>query len=418
MRPVKVALLLPFDLDATQQANIIEKIQNGDTIKTVRQNRIIARRSMVFEEFYEGVLMALDRLKEDGVNVEFKVYDIASGSKSIESFLRANEATLSEVDLIIGPARSENLKSISDFTLKHKIKLVYPLSNVNPELSRNPYLYQVNTPDTLVFDKMATEIVRQSENYNLLAVLPEEDDPYASRFMQSLRQKVFYNEFALNKKLNYVEYQISGKSDQTNLEALLDPSRKNIVVVPTNSEATISKIVPTLAGISEKNRIPIQLIGMTEWLRAQSINSEDMFQLNAQIFTFFAFDYERNFTRQFIEKYHEWFHTEPHAVSSYFQNPSTSTGYSRYGAWGFDVTYYFVSSLAQKGLHFEYCPDPVDVDLVQFNFSFKRVSNWGGFYNDGLFLLKFLPNYKVKRVPLLSIPSALQRIEMDSSPSY
>jgi len=133
IRPVKVALLLPFDLRATQQANIIEKIQNGDTIKTERQNRIIARRSMVFEEFYEGVLIALDRLKKDGVNVELKVYDIASGSTSVESFLRVHEKVLSDVDLIIGPALSEKLKPISDFALKHQIKLVYPLSNVNPE---------------------------------------------------------------------------------------------------------------------------------------------------------------------------------------------------------------------------------------------------------------------------------------------
>ncbi|MGQ1889758.1 LysM peptidoglycan-binding domain-containing protein [Thermophagus sp. OGC60D27] len=418
LRPAKMAILLPFDLNATDKANMVEKIKNGDTIKTVRQNPILARRSMVFEEFYEGVLLALDQLKEKGINVEVSVFDIASNRLTMKEFLNVHQEELSAVDLIIGPARSENLKPISDFAAQHEIKLVYPLSNVNPELYKNPYVFQVNTPDTLVFDKMATEIVRQSENFNLLAIIPEGEDEYASGFLQKLRQKVFYNEFALNKSINYLEYQMAGKSDQTNLEALLDPSTKNYVVVPTNDEATISKIVPTLSGISEKHKVPIYLFGMTEWLRAQSIEPEDMFNLHAQIFTFFAFDYDRQSTNQFIAKYRRWYHTEPHAVSSYFQNPSASSGYSRYGAWGYDVAYYFLSALTQRGPHFEYCNEPTDVQLVQFNFSFKRISNWGGLYNDGLFLLKFLPDYKVKRVPLLSLPSPVLHTEEKSFPSF
>jgi len=407
LRPVRVALLLPFDLDATEKANIVEKVQNGDTIKTVRQNPVLARRSVVFVEFYEGALLALDKLKQENVNVELSVFDIASENLSVKDFLDANERELSKVDMIIGPARSENLKPVSDFALNHQIKLVYPLSNVNPELERNPWLFQINTPDTLVFDKMAAEIVRQSENYNLLAILPEEEDEYASRFIEQLRKKVFFNEFALNKNINYLEYRIVGNEDQTNLEALLDPLKRNYVVVPTNQEATISKIVPTLAGIAETHGVPIHLFGMTEWLRAQSIEPEDMFRLNASIFTFFAFDYDNNQTKRFIEKYRDWYYTEPHAVSPYFQNSSSSPGYSRYGAWGYDVTYYFISALARRGLHFEYCPDPINIQPVQFNFSFKRISNWGGFYNEGIFLLKFLQGYKVKRVPLLTFPSVL-----------
>lgn len=400
-RPARVALLLPFALDETDEANIIEKVENGDTIRTARKYPVIARRSRIFAEFYEGVLLALDELKEKNVNVDLSVYDISGENGDVELVLNSNP-DLKEVDMIIGPARSDDLDVVSRFTIEHQIKLVYPLSNVNPVLDRNPYAFQVNTPDTLLFDKMTNEIVQQSESYNLLAIVPEGNDSYASAFLDKLRQKVFFNEFALNKEINYREYRMMGKEDMTNLEALLDPLKKNYVVVPTNSEATISKIVPTLAGIAEKGKVKISLFGMTEWLRAQSIEPEDMFTLNTQLFTFFAFDYESRKTKAFIEKYRDWYHTEPHAVSSYFQNSSSSSGYSRYGAWGYDVAYYFISALTQRGEYFEYCPDPLmDAQPVQFNFSFKRISNWGGFYNDGMFLLKFLPGYKVDRVPLI-----------------
>ncbi len=413
-RPARVALLLPFALDETEEANIIEKIENGDTIRTARKNPVIAPRSRIFAEFYEGVLVALHELKERNINVDLSVYDISQRNGDVAFVLNSNPE-LKEVDMIIGPARSDDLDVVSRFSIKHQIKLVYPLSNVNPVLDRNPYAFQVNTPDTLLFDKMTTEIVQQSETYNLLAVIPEGDDDYASAFLDKLRQKVFFNEFALNKEINYREYRMMGKEDMTNLEALLDPSKKNYVVVPTNSEATISKIVPTLAGIAEKGKVKISLFGMTDWLRAQSIEPEDMFTLNTQLFTFFAFDYDSRKTQEFIEKYRDWYHTEPHAVSSYFQSSSSSSGYSRYGAWGYDVAYYFISALTQRGSYFEYCSDPLmESQPVQFNFSFKRISNWGGFYNDGIFLLKFLPEFKVDRVPVISFQPVLP-IEDNSS---
>lgn len=401
-RPAKVALLLPFALDATDEANTIVKVEGGDTIRTPRKYPVISRSSRIFAEFYEGVLLALDELKKQNVNIDLLVFDISQNKGNIELLLNSNPE-LKEVDMIIGPARSDDLETVSKFSIEHQIKLVYPLSNVNPVLDRNPYVFQVNTPDTLLFDKMANEIVRQSESYNLLAVIPEGGDPYASAFMDELRQKVFFNEFSLNKDMNYREYRMIGKEDMTNLEALLDPMKKNYVVVPTNSEATLSKIVPTLAGIAEKGKVKISLFGMTEWLRAQSIEPEDMFTLNTQLFTFFAFDYESENTQSFLRKYRSWYHTEPHAVSSYFQNSSASSGYSRYGAWGYDVAYYFLSSLTRRGEYFEFCPEPLlNVQPVQFNFSFKRISNWGGFYNDGIFLLKFLPGYKVTRTPVIS----------------
>ncbi|PWD99979.1 PBP1 and LysM peptidoglycan-binding domain-containing protein [Marinilabilia rubra] len=412
MRPVRVALLLPFALDETEEANILEKIEDRDTIRTVRKNRIVARRSKVFAEFYEGVLLSLDQLKKENVSVDLSVFDIAPDKESLKMVLKTN-SEIKNMDLIIGPARSENLEIVSEFAFKHKIKLVYPLSNVNPELDRNPYVFQINTPDTLVFDKMANEIVRQAGDFNLIAIVPETEDPYAGAFLEKLRKKVFFNEFAMKKEIHYKEYRMSGKADKNNLEALLDPERKNYVVVPTNEEATLSKIVPTLAGIVEQDRTDIRLFGMTEWLRAQSVDPEDMFTLKAQIFSFFAFDYSSAQTNRFIKKYRKWYHTEPQAVSSYFQNSSSSSGYSRYGAWGYDVSYYFIAALARRGENFEYCPDPLDLSPVQFNFCFKRISNWGGFYNEGIFMLKFLPGYEVKRLPVFSMQPLMPLEEIE-----
>ncbi len=404
--PLKVALLLPFALEASRQANIITKIEDGDTIRTQRSDAIIANQSKVFIEFYEGALLALDSLKNQGISVDLSVYDIAPDSEALRRVL--NNHALKSVDLIIGPARSDDLKLVSDFAMRYKIKLVYPLSNVNSELLKNPWLFQINTPDTLMFDRMANEIVNQASGHNLLVVLPAEKDAYAEAFMEKFRKKVYFHEFALNKKLNYKEYRMTRADENlNNIRALIDPLGKNFIVLPVNQEAAISEIVPVLAGVRDKTKAQISLFGMTEWLRAQSINPEDMFALNAQIFTFFALDYHNAATNAFIHKYRHWYHTEPHAVSPFFQNSSSTSGFSRYGIWGHDVMYYFVYAMTTLGRNFEYCPTPVEVQPLQFNFSFARISNWGGFYNQGIFLLKFNRDYTVSRVPVLLFQSVI-----------
>jgi len=402
-RPARVALLLPFALDETDEANILDKSENDDNKTVKRDEPIISRRSRIFAEFYEGVLLALDKLKKQNIDVDLSVYDIAPSLASVKEVLKSNPE-LKDVDMIIGPARSDDLELVSEFAKRHKIKTVYPLSNKNPELENNPYIFHVNTPDSLLFSRMTNQIVQKAEGHNLLVVLPEEESDYASGFLDDLRKKVFFSQFTLNRDIYYKEYRIIGKEDQTNLEALLDSDKKNVVVVPTNDEATISKIVPTLAGISKNQNLYISLFGMTEWLRAQSIDSEDMFALNARIFSLFALDYDNSNTQEFINKYRSWYHTEPHAVSPYFQSSSNSSGYSRYGAWGYDVAGYFISTLTEYGKDFEHCPESIEFEPVQFNLSFTRFSNWGGFYNEGLFLLKFIrDSYTIERVPVLSI---------------
>ena len=261
-RPARVALLLPFALDATDQANILEKVEDGDTVRVKMEERIVARRSRIFAEFYEGILLALDDLKKQNIDVDLSVYDLASDSMTVQEILRQNRE-IRDVDLIIGPARSDDLGPVAEFARRHEIKVVYPLSNVNPELKNNPYLFQINTPDSLVFGRMTNESVRQANGHNLLVVLPEENDRYASGFLHDLRKKVFFSQFTLNRDISYREYHMTGRDDQTNLEALLRKDKKNVVVVPTNKEATISKIVPTLAGISENRHIDISLFVMT-----------------------------------------------------------------------------------------------------------------------------------------------------------
>lgn len=388
--PIKVALLFPF---AARDANRF--FNEGDTSRVTRNLPASATRGKVFTEFYSGMLLALDTLKKQGVNVELFVYDIAPDTLALKKVLE--DKNLAEVDLIIGPALAHELPLVSAFSRKHQIPLVYPMSNTNPELQRNPYLFHINTPDSLYYNQMADEIVRQSAGSNLIVILPSESEIGAAILARQIRQKI--SQFQ-NRGINFIEYKSKG-DDLADLQALIQKDKANYIVVPSVKEAEVSKIIPILAGVREKTKADITLFGMSDWLRFQTIDPEDVHLLNGSIFSPFGIDYQQKHTRDFIRKYRQWFHTEPHAISPYFQSSGASSSYSRYGIWGYDVTLYFVSAINRFGSDFDICLGKFQHQEVQFNFEFKRVSNWGGFYNQGLFIIKFHSDFRTERIPVV-----------------
>lgn len=64
---LRVAMLLPFAVEDSRNANVIQEEKDGEIIEKVREEKIIAYKSKVFVEFYQGALLALDSLKKKGL---------------------------------------------------------------------------------------------------------------------------------------------------------------------------------------------------------------------------------------------------------------------------------------------------------------------------------------------------------------
>lgn len=387
--PIRVAVLFPFSARETSRF-----YNESDTARMIRSLPASANRSKVFAEFYSGMLLALDTLKKQGVKIDLSVYDIAPDSLALKRVL--SDGALLNADLIIGPALASELPLVSAFSYEHKIPLVYPMSNTDPELRHNPYLFHVNTPDSLYYDQMAGEIVRQADGANLVVVMPSDQESGAWSFARFIKQKV---EQHTGKPIQFTQYHSKG-NDLEKLQTIISKEVANYVVVPTVKEAEVSKIIPVLAGVKELTQANITLFGTSDWLRYQTIDPEQIHLLNGSVFSPFGLDYHQQPTRNFISKYRQWYFTEPHAISPYFQSSGSASNFSRYGIWGYDVASFFLTALARYGSDFDLCLDQFQHENIQFNFNFKRVSNWGGFYNQGLFLLKFNSDFSTERIPL------------------
>lgn len=390
--PVKVALMLPF---GARESNRYFA-SGADTLRASSEVRVAAGRSKDFAEFYSGVLLALDTLKRKGISIDLSVYDIAPDSESVRRAL--SDPSLKESHLIIGPAFAQELPQVSAFSRENQIPMVFPLSNTNPELRSNPYLFHVNTPDSLLHSRMADEVVRQAAGGNLIVILPPADEVQANRFVQVIKQKASQGG-GVSGRIHYVEYRPKG-DDLVEIQALINSNMANYIVVPSVRTAEASKVIPILFGVRERTRADISLFGMADWLRFATIDPEQIHALNTTIFRAFGLDYSLPETNRFIQKYRSWYHTEPHAVSPYFHRSDASSGFSRYGVWGYDVASFFISAIVEYGRDFDICLANFKHDQVQFNFDFQRISNWGGFYNQGIYMIRFKPDFRTERVPL------------------
>lgn len=395
---LRVAMLLPFAVEESRKVNIITEEKDGESIEKEREEKIISYKSKVFVEFYQGALLALDSLKKEGVNVELFVYDTAPDSNKVNAILAKPE--MAYVNLIIGPAYPQNLTAVSLFAKKHDIPVVYPFSTRNPELENNSKLFQVSPVDTLLFKEMSQEIIPQIEGKRVVMIRTENgSSAYENQFSEMLKEKIYLESFKKGEHPDFVEYKFK-QDDLASLERMLSLEKENVVIIPSIEEAQVNRIVTTVKGAAEKTKAAVTLWGQPEWLKFQTINPQDIHQLNGKIFSYYAVDYSDARNQNVVSKYRKWFKSEPIAISPLFQNATVQSNFSRYSLWGYDVTYYFISAMKNYGKQFEHCLQYHHPHAVQANFNFKRISNWGGFYNSGLFILHFTTDYKMIIQPI------------------
>lgn len=110
-------------------------------------------------EYYEGFLMAVDSLKRTGVSVDLYTYDSGDETSSIQSILDKSE--LKKMDVIFGPLHAEHIDPLAAFAKKNQIRLVIPFTSKDNEVFQNPWVYQINTPQSYLYSEVYEHFNRQ-----------------------------------------------------------------------------------------------------------------------------------------------------------------------------------------------------------------------------------------------------------------
>ncbi|MBP9017234.1 MAG: LysM peptidoglycan-binding domain-containing protein [Paludibacteraceae bacterium] len=337
---IKIAFLLPFNLDSPSQQSA-----NGR-----------------FKDFYAGSLLAIKKAKENNYSIEIFTYDTEKSDEKLKEILAKPE--MKSLDLIVGPAYSDQISLMSDFAKENKINVLIPFSSKVYEISVNPYLFQFNPNDTQIeMDFLVKRIIQKTfRNTNIVFVnIPgvsvlDEGNLFMDRLKIRLQKE--HQKFS---ELNF------DATEKTNISKIFKKNQKNLVFFNTDNSSIITPFLKELyVYIDEYDMTLYQEYG---WENRQIERFDRIYvaPFKPDLDSIALEEYQETF-----QKFYDW------EVES--ERP-------RYDLLGYDLMNCFISVLKNNGKNLIHKLNEINFDNgLQSDFHFKKQSQFSGYINDKLYM--------------------------------
>jgi LysM repeat protein/ABC-type branched-subunit amino acid transport system substrate-binding protein len=391
---VAVALFLPLFLEANSQLNKNATAPAADTIYQTESTELSVSDTIIehekpvqllkefygnsenFLQFYEGVLVAVDSMQKAGMKIKLNVYDTKDNPESIRKVV--NSQPFLETDLILGPVYENVQKEVAQVAMSHRIPMISPFTPKSNIINSNPQFYQINPTREYLAEATAEMIAANYSEKNFVVVRTSSYEGTPEWQLVELIRRKLANSGTLNGGRFTVYDFRQGRA--AGLSKLLLPEKENVVFVPTSDEGELSVAISNINNLAKD--FPITLVGATNYQQKYpSIEISHYHNLNFKYINPYWIDYDASSTIGYIEKFILNFGTEPNS----------------YGLQGFDVAWYFLNALYLYGKDFENCLPYMNTKLLQGNYSFKKVSQSGGFMNEGVSVISYNRNFEVER---------------------
>ncbi|MBO5768432.1 MAG: LysM peptidoglycan-binding domain-containing protein, partial [Bacteroidales bacterium] len=274
---VSTALLLPFMI--------------GDTtgISTDR-----------YVEFYEGLLMAADTLKKTGLSIHIEAYDIGNTLYRTQYCLNNND--LSRHDFIIAAANADQLPYLSEWCKKNEVRLVLPFSSRIAETESNPYIYQVNAPQSMVNETILSLDTAKFANKNIILLrTPNELNDEKGQLFKAIRRQLIDHRIAFHELIEYE----GDEYFKDSIAAHLSNKKTNLIIPCACSLAEANRLISTVGAII--NFLPsaykAEMWGYPEWIALNKSNLPVLHNLNTSIYGNYFANYNLPNVRQFQINY-------------------------------------------------------------------------------------------------------------------
>lgn len=353
IQTIKAALLLPFS------------DQNESKTRMV--------------EFYEGFLMAVDSLKRKGVSMDIYTYDTKGTTAGVSAIL--SQPALKEMDIIFGPVHSTAIPSVTAFAEKNHIRLVVPFSPKVDQVFKNPYIYQINTPQSYLYSEVYDHFIRKFGKANVIFIDDGSNDPEKAEFVSGLKRELKDNRIATT------QLRISGNDDSRKIVAAMDTLRETVFIPISGSSRMLTKLIPQLTLVRREHPgARMHLFGYPEWQTYTQEFLSGFYELDTYFYSSFYTNTLFPAAVNFAHAYRRWY------------SKDMANTYPKYGMLGFDIGYYFLYNLSRWGDKMEQNLEKTKVTPIQTGFKFERVNNWGGFINRKVFFVHFSDKFELVKL--------------------
>ncbi len=354
---IKAAIILPFMLESDSL--------NNDRAKMV--------------EFYEGFLLALDSLKKDGVSIDLHVYDSGNGKESIKNILNLPE--MRQMNIIFGPVHEKHIAEAAAFADTTGIRVVIPFDRNVDEVFTNPYLYQVNTPQSYFYSEVYDHFFLQFPHPNVIFFdSPEEED---DGIIAGLKQELD------NRHAPYTVLPADTATNKDTIRARLSLAHQNILMMNSEKSGSLNNMMPVfqlLVRDTATTKYDVHLFGYPQYQVYTNNHLASFYEIDTYFYSSF---YTNNLLPQAVDYHKKYRRTYSKEIVN---------RYPKYAILGFDIGYYFLKALHLYGTDMENRLNEMKYSPIQTGFKFERVNNWGGFINRKAFFIHFSNDYELQKI--------------------
>ncbi len=355
-----LALIMPFYLNDASEISV-SKLD-------IEQKRKRSYKSFQYIQFYEGMLLALEKLEKQGYQIKLYIYDISEDdSEGVKRIFEKPE--LKEVDLIITLLRPKAFETAASSAMKINTFIINPLSDRVSIIENNPYVFKL-IPSVESYANSTVALINNNfKDPNIFLI-------HSDKATETIPFKAFKTALE-NQKSPYTLFNWAASSS---LGTHLKKDKENIIISIYDEKGQKNQVyVINLLNrlLSFKNNIPV-LFGPNYWLEYENIDFTYLQRTNFHFVNNFYLDAQNPAHKEFIDLFKETYKTDP--------NP-------QYASLGYDIVFHFVTGLKSKGKFFWEDPN-IPPGLLLNPFYFKRKEPNNGFENSRNIFYK-LQDYQI-----------------------
>lgn len=244
-------------------------------------------------DFYRGVLLAMEDIKNEGYDVELSVFDTEGSVEKIQSIM-ADEPLFFEAQLIIGPVYENELSVVLPYATENGIPVISPLADITS--LHSPMLFQMHAENENKYDKF--ERVFDGSREVVIIHTPSVDAEYEAKMRELSAGHVVYelNYTFDRESLLYMRNADGTNGEQIDITEFMRSRTEKLFVVLASQETDVDRVLTTLsstrASILGRGSLmgDYVVVGNRRWKQMTSIDKQTFFNNN----TLFLVPYHAN----------------------------------------------------------------------------------------------------------------------------
>lgn len=315
-----------------------------------------------YTEFYKGLLLAVDSLRNNGTPIHVTAYDTEGSVLKVREAL--TDSTFRRHNAIIAPDNSAQMAILAEYGKNNNVKVVNTFIVRDDSYLTNPDMVQANLPSQLMYRKAIDALMERFENATPVFLNIKGTTGDKADFVGELRKSLDA------KGKTYMEVEADGRLTVADLKPL--PADGSYVFVPAiGRQADLNKLMPGIIEWRDQAVTPtVQLFGYPEWTTFRGETLENMHNLTTTVYSRFYTDEESARTKDIDARYKQWY------------GARMENAVPRLGLLGFDTGMFVIPYMLNGGDKY---------DGVQNGYYLVRSGENGGAYNDALYFVTFRP---------------------------